>query len=65
MSKKTEYAAHAEGCRRMADEAGGDLRLALRDAEAGWMRLARGCYDSPFGPSSQRVFTLPSARLPQ
>ena len=49
MSKKSDYAAMADDCRRMAGEADGGAKLALLDKEAGWRRLALACYDTAFG----------------
>jgi hypothetical protein len=50
MSKKSDYAAHADACRRLADEAGDAAGRELLESEAQWRRLARGCYDTLFGP---------------
>lgn len=50
MSKKSQYAAWADACRLRAEESGGEASIELLEAEAQWRRLARGCYDSLFGP---------------
>jgi len=55
VSKKSEYAARASECGRMADSARGDTRASLLEAESAWRRLARACFDTRFGPPSRLV----------
>jgi hypothetical protein len=50
MSKKTDYVARADACRRLAEATGGAAGRELLEREAQWRRLARGCYDTLFGP---------------
>jgi hypothetical protein len=53
MSRKSEYAAHADECRRLADAAVGGLHLSLMRTEEEWRRMARGCFETAFGRTSQ------------
>ena len=60
MSKRSEYAARADACRRLAADADGRARLSLLKTEAEWRRLAVACYDTAFGADPKR----PSAATP-
>ncbi len=63
MSKKTDYAALADGCLVRANGAEGEARLALLGVEAGWRRLAFACYDTAFGPDTVDAAGPPRLRL--
>lgn len=63
MSKRTDYAALADGCLARAAQAVDGAPLGLLQFEAGWRRLTLAFYDSAFGLDAVDPARLPGIRL--